>query len=226
MVGNIVVDLSLNFTLSKLLYAEGAGRNPHSGCLKRTREALLDKICNWAQDTASTAKLYLLTGVAGAGKTAIAHSIAQCCAYFGILLTSFFFNRDVAGLDRPDKLLSTLAYNFTQVDPEVSKYMALVIELDRGLLSATLSQQFKELVMIFSQKLQSNRPLVIILDALDEGASPELLEILCNELNHLPGLFHVVATSRPDERQAELSMKQHVHSVEIDLENVNNLADI
>ena len=226
MAGNIVSDPSLNATLSKLPYAEGAGWNLRSGCLEGTRRALLDDICNWARDTAPTAELYLLTAVAGAGKSAIAHTVAQRCAHSGILLTSFFFSRDVAGRDRPDRLFSTLAYELAQVDPEVGKYVASAIELDRSLPSAPLSRQFEDLVVVPSQKLQSNRPLVIVLDALDEGASSELLWILCNELNRLPGLFRVVVTSRPDERLTDLSTKHHVHCTEIDLEDANNLADI
>jgi len=226
MTGNIVADLSLNATLSKLPYAKGAGWNPHSGCLKGTRAALLDDICNWTQDTAPTAELYLLTAVADAGKSAIAHTVAEHCACSGILLTFFFFSKDVAGCDQPDRLFSTLAYDLAQVDPEVAKYMASAIESDCSLSTASLSRQFEDLVMIPSKKLQSKEPLVIVLDALDEGALLELLGFLCDELNCLPGLFCVVATSRPDERLTELFTKHHVYCYDINLEDVNNLADI
>jgi len=234
MVGNAVAKLSLNETLSKLPYAEGAGWDTDLGCLQGTREALIDDIYNWARNTGPTAELYLLTAVAGAGKSAIAHTIDQQCADSGILLTSFFFKRDVAGCDRPDKLLSTLVYcygtasmyDLAQIDEEVSKYVASAVELDHSLPSAPLSRQFKELLMMSSRRMQTNRPLVIILDALDEGASEALLRILCDELNYLPGLFRIVVTSRPDERLVNLSIKEHVCSLEMDLEDTNNLADI
>ena len=228
MAGNVVAKLPLNEMLSKLPYAEGAGWDADSGCLEGTREALLDGICNWARNTGPTAELCLLTGVAGAGKSAIAHTIAQRCADSSprILLTSFFFKRDVAERNQPDKLLSTLVYDLAQVDPEVCKGVTSVIELDHSLPSASLSRQFKELLMVSSRAVRTSTPLVIILDALDEGASPDLLRILCDELHYLPGVFRVVATSRPDERLADLLTKEHVCSVELKLQDADNYADI
>ncbi|KDQ13538.1 hypothetical protein BOTBODRAFT_73243, partial [Botryobasidium botryosum FD-172 SS1] len=80
-------------------------------CLSNTREALLDNIWQWIKhpDDSDGARIFCLTGVAGSGKSAIAHTVAQRCSEEGLLASSFFFSRDVAERNNPGKLLSTMA---------------------------------------------------------------------------------------------------------------------
>ncbi|KDQ10762.1 hypothetical protein BOTBODRAFT_75706, partial [Botryobasidium botryosum FD-172 SS1] len=80
---------------------------PEQGCLSDTREALLEEIWQWIKcsDTSDGAKIFCLTGVAGSGKSAIAHTVARRCHEEGLLASSFFFSRDVAERNNPRKLL-------------------------------------------------------------------------------------------------------------------------
>ena len=65
-------------TLDKLPYAKSASWDPSSVCMPDTRKGLLNDIMMWitALNPTGTAEIYWLTGVAGAGKTAVAHSVA------------------------------------------------------------------------------------------------------------------------------------------------------
>ncbi|KDQ10771.1 hypothetical protein BOTBODRAFT_71924, partial [Botryobasidium botryosum FD-172 SS1] len=80
---------------------------PEQVCLPDTREALLEDIWQWIKrlGTSEGAKIFCLTGVAGAGKSAIAHTVARRCYEEGLLVSSFFFSRDVAERNNPQKLL-------------------------------------------------------------------------------------------------------------------------
>jgi len=51
-----------------------------------------------------------LYGAAGAGKSAIAHSLAEICEKDGFLLATFFFWKTVAERSTIDRFIATIAY--------------------------------------------------------------------------------------------------------------------
>jgi hypothetical protein len=60
-------------------------------CHKHTREAILDKIMEWVRKKIDTDTFIMwLYGAAGAGKSAIAQTIAELCEEHKLLLASFF----------------------------------------------------------------------------------------------------------------------------------------
>src|SRR6188768_2201505 len=62
-------------------------------CHPRTREGILEKIKDWVtKKIDSNAFVMWLYGTAGAGKSAIAQSIAELCHEMDLLLASFFFS--------------------------------------------------------------------------------------------------------------------------------------
>jgi NB-ARC domain len=75
-------------------YAEGARYHFDGGCLEGTREEMIDKICKWVnRDDDHVPRMLLLSGVAGSGKSAIAHTVAHRFDQVGRLGSSFFFDR-------------------------------------------------------------------------------------------------------------------------------------
>ncbi|KAG6808213.1 hypothetical protein H0H92_005021, partial [Tricholoma furcatifolium] len=81
--------------LSKLHIAKEVGPVGSKACLKGTRVALLEKIYNWALDPVGERTL-LLTGAAGMGKSAVAHTIAKQLKSTNCALVPFFaFNRSI-----------------------------------------------------------------------------------------------------------------------------------
>ena len=116
--------------MDKLPYAKGASWDPGHVCLPHTRDRLLEDIWTWitATPTTGTAEIYWLTGVAGAGKSAIAHSVAQHCSERKLLVSSFFFDHKTSGLNDPQALFSTIAYDLCKANSEFAEQVALAIE--------------------------------------------------------------------------------------------------
>ncbi|KAG6826131.1 hypothetical protein H0H92_001037, partial [Tricholoma furcatifolium] len=81
--------------LSKLNVSKDAGRKGSKACLDGTRVALIQRIYDWALDSSGERTL-LLSGAAGKGKSAIAHTIAQKLESSDKAIVPFFaFNRSV-----------------------------------------------------------------------------------------------------------------------------------
>jgi hypothetical protein len=215
--------------LDRLPYARGASWDPSHVCLPHTRDGLLEDIWTWvtATPTTGTAEIYWLTGVAGAGKTAIAHSVAQHCSERGLLVSCFFFDCKTSGLNDPQALFSTIAYDLCKANSEFAEQVALAIELDRSLASCTITRQFKDLIWRPSHSNLVGRTFVIVIDALDEGCSSDLLDILSNGIPQLPPTIRIFLTSRPEDNIVfALSQKAHIKCVVLHTDEQANKHDL
>ncbi|KDQ16471.1 hypothetical protein BOTBODRAFT_106988, partial [Botryobasidium botryosum FD-172 SS1] len=156
--------------VDKLPYAAGASWDPESGCLSDTREALIDGIMDWIRGASASdgAEILCLTGVAGSGKSAIAHTIARRCHEEGILASSFFFNREFEERNRPDKLLSTIARDLAARYPDTCIQLSSILKADPSLATASLSRQFASLIAEPCRRQTFDNSAVFVLDALDE----------------------------------------------------------
>src|SRR3984957_8224843 len=97
---------SLASALNPLPFAKGSSWNSLSVCLPGTRVALLEDIWTWIQsaDDTKLAKIFLLSDLAGTGKSLIAQSVAKRCYDAGLLASSLFFDRDVSERNGPQNL--------------------------------------------------------------------------------------------------------------------------
>ncbi|THV04369.1 TPR-like protein [Dendrothele bispora CBS 962.96] len=222
----------LNLNLEKLQYVKGASWNNNRACLPGTRTSLIDKVISWARDKAArsdTAEIFLLSGVAGSGKTSIAHSIAQRCFEEKLLLSSFFFHQETAGLDVPDGFIPTLARDLGRVNPSIAGDIAFAIENDPALaLAHSMSHQFQKLIVEPLRLHPVDMPLLIVIDALDEGFNKDFLTILCEDVLHLPPMIRIFVTSRPDDDiMRYLSPESpHIHRHRLDIHDPSNRNDI
>jgi hypothetical protein len=215
--------------LDKLPYAADASWKPEQACLPNTRAALLEDIWKWIDtaDVKGTASIFCLTSVAGAGKSAIAHTVAQRCHDEGVLASSFFFNREVAGRNDPKMLFSTIARDLAGRSKGLCEQISLAIESDRSLATATISRQFGPLILAPCLRYPADRPAVIVIDALDEGYNNELLKILRDEFPKLPGTFRIFLTFRViRDINKFMSQVNHVRLRSIDIHERTNLEDI
>ncbi|KAF8310609.1 uncharacterized protein EI90DRAFT_2956079 [Cantharellus anzutake] len=141
----------------------------------------------------------LLTAVAGAGKTSIAHSIAEKCASEGLLLLTFFFK--AGEQSRPDHLFSGMARSLATRDPSYCASIISILKDDPTLATAPFIVQFEKLVAgpLLLRGSPSGGPVVVIVDALDE-CEPQVFEcladILRKEAPRLPSNIKFFATSR------------------------------
>ncbi|KDQ16476.1 hypothetical protein BOTBODRAFT_250111 [Botryobasidium botryosum FD-172 SS1] len=216
--------------LDKLPYAAGASWSPKSGCLPGTREALVEEIMNWIRGTSASdgAEILCLTGVAGSGKSAIAHTVARRCREEGILASSFFFNREFEERHQPDKLLSTMARDLAARYPDIGSQLGLALEADQSLATASLSRQFAPLIAEPCRRHTFDHSIAFVLDALDEiKYPPDVLEIFRDDVPQLPQACRLFVTSRDMQHiDTHLLGSAHVCLRTINLDEGVNLGDL
>ena len=105
--------------------------------------------------------------------------------------------------------------------------VSAILENERSVASAPLSRQFDQLILGPSRVHRFEKPVVIVIDALDEGYDLELLKIICEGIPRLPGSFRIFITSRPeDEIITDLLDPAHIQWRSIDIHGSTNQADI
>ncbi|KAF8325230.1 uncharacterized protein EI90DRAFT_3073466 [Cantharellus anzutake] len=185
--------------LSELRYPIIAHHDPAEACLEGTRTRLIDCIMSWCRNMEDdTKRVMLLTAVAGAGKTSVAHSIAAKCESEGLLLLTFFFK--AGEQSRPDHLFSGMARSLAKRDPSYCASITSILRDDPTLATASFSVQFERLVAGPLRWRAFGDPVVVIVDALDEcepGDFERLADIFRKEAPKLPSNIKFFVTSRP-----------------------------
>jgi len=188
-------------------------------CHPDTRVSVLNKIKCWTQESnrgiEPTRRIMWLRGAAGAGKTAIAHDIAEWCGAEkqGLLLASFFFWRTDSTRNEIKPFIPTLAYGITQSVPAARSLIVKAVEFDPHIFSRSLEDQLFKLVLeplihLSEMPTSSDLPHVIIVDGLDECVQPKeqkaLLNLFVQALRHHKPRWRVLITSRPEQAIANL----------------------
>ena len=154
-------------------------------------------------------------GPAGAGKSAIAHTIAEMCYIAGILAASFFFARSVSGRNEKTFLITTIVSQLIAAIPEMREHVVNALHKDHSLLSRSLETQLEALIVKPLEVARSranardadflqSRPKLIILDGLDEcedyRSVLQVIQAAANQHN-LP--FSFLIASRPEQKIRE-----------------------
>jgi hypothetical protein len=170
------------------------------GCLKRTREAVLDEIESWSKDY-KLSPIYWLNGLAGTGKSTIAQTVAERLFAEGRLGASFFCSRDFE--DRRDLryIFPTLAIQLAYAYPEFRSILVPFIRSQPGIVHESLYNQMESLIVRPLSTLDTK--MVIIIDALDECVDEEPQSAILSVLGRLvEGISNVkfLITGRPEPR--------------------------
>jgi len=180
-------------------------------CHPHTRKAVLKKIMDWVKDPNKVALFLWLYGPAGAGKSAIAQTIAELLEKLGLLAAAFFFSRNAAGRNDKTLLVATLVYQLVKSIPEIRSHVLEALEQDPALFSCSIEAQIQALIVkplnaaVNEEALVPillSRPRLIILDGLDEcsttPAQTQILNALSTAAKNLRiPLFFLIA-SRPE----------------------------
>ena len=166
------------------------------------------KWIKWEEDL--DAFIMWVYGPAGAGKSAIAQTIAEMCEEEMIILASFFFSRNDSSRSTAKPLIATIAYQITLNLPGIRGAILSAIERDPLIFSKSLAVQVKSLIVAPLQPLVEaglfNDPTsrrLIIIDGLDECSDPKvqrnILNVLSNarQQHQLPLIFLIA--SRPEQ---------------------------
>jgi len=170
------------------------------GCLKGTRETVLDEIELWTKDF-DKSPVFWLNGLAGTGKSTIAQTIAERMFAEGLLGASFFCSRDFK--DRSDLhfIFPTLAFQLAHKYPDFRTHLVSLLQSNPDVVDESLYSQMERLIV---EPLQSaNISTVIVIDALDECKDDEpssaILSVLGRFVKKVSAVKFFV-TGRPEPR--------------------------
>lgn len=147
-----------------------------------TREKILKMITDWIRDPHPRQCIVWLNGPAGAGKSAIAQTIAGQCSDEQ-LAASFFFLRNSSDRGTATRLFATLAWQLAKNIPEILPYIESAIEAEPLLLTKSIDIQFAHLIVQTFEKLHHDQPnfrprrSLVIIDGVDECA-PDQAQLL------------------------------------------------
>jgi hypothetical protein len=215
--------------LNYLKPVPGSGWKPESTCIPGTREHLLRSIIQWANEpTGTSPQVRWFCGVAGLGKSTVAHSVCQELDISGRLGASFFFSRDVTERNSANHLFATIAYQLAFKMPSYREHLCATLEQ-----ISVPSQAIRQLIDLLVKPLVAStppiRPLIVVLDALDECVEEDrasFFHILASRATSLRPYIKFFVTSQP-EVAIENSLRRITHSrLGIDLQGQSNLQDI
>ena len=181
-------------------------------CHPHTRRAVLKKIRDWVEDADKVTLFLWLYGPAGAGKSAIAQTIAELLEKLGLLAAAFFFSRNAAGRNDKTRLVPTLVYQLVKSIPEIRAHVFEALEHNPALFSCSINTQIQALIIkplnaaaneeTLAPILLSH-PRLIILDGLDEcsptTAQTQILNALSTATKDLCVPLCFLIASRPEQ---------------------------
>ena len=172
----------------------------HRGCLRGTRETVLEEIESWTKDF-KRSPVFWLNGLAGTGKSTIAQTVAKCVFAEGRLGASFFCSRDFEDCSDLYYIFPTLAFQLAHKYPRFRSHLISLLRSDPDVVDESLYVQMKKLIV---EPLQSATiKTVIVIDALneckDEEPSSTILSVLGRLIKQIPEVKFFI-TGRPETR--------------------------
>ncbi|KAJ7074698.1 hypothetical protein C8F01DRAFT_33424 [Mycena amicta] len=186
-------------------------RFPPPKCHPQTRIAVQEALQSWAVSQDGPNVLWL-HGPAGAGKSAIAQTMAETWSTSAHLAAAFFFARWRTGGAIGAKLFPTLAYQFALRFPGLRRPVGSAMEEDPGICDKTFEEQAR--VLIRDPFLDSEltwdyaSPHLVVIDGLDECdskvAQTRIIKIISELLlaRDVPHRFLICSRPEPHIRAA------------------------
>ena len=178
-------------------------------CHSHTRVDVINRLIDWISGKIDYEALILwLSGSAGAGKSAIAHTIAQICERYGWLLATFFFGKTAAERSSIERFVATIAYQMARAIPDMRHFIESAINCDPMIFQQSIETQLTKLVVEPLQQLQlsgfnfADCPFLIIVDGLNEcsgnNVQAGIVKSLAAAFHHSPFRIRLLISSRPE----------------------------
>jgi hypothetical protein len=192
-------DLSV---LNSCRRAPGAGyeHGDRKGCLRSTRETVLNEIESWTKDF-NESPVFWLNGLAGTGKSTIAQTVSERIFADGLLGASFFCSRDFE--DRSDLhfIFPTIAFQLAHKYPRFRSVLVPLLQSNPDVVHESLHSQMGKLIA--GPLKATGVSTIIVIDALDECKDEEpssaILSVLGRFVENIPGVKFFI-TGRPEPR--------------------------
>ena len=178
-------------------------------CHPNTRVAVMKRLMSWIKGEIDfDAFILWLYGAAGAGKSAIAHTLAEICQMDGLLLATFFFWKTAPERSNIDRFMATIAYQIACAIPAIRQLIETVVDADPMIFQQSVDVQLAKLIIEPIRRLHStgfdfkDSPSVIIIDGLDEcrgnNIQSGLVKSLAAAFHDSPLRIRILIASRPE----------------------------
>jgi hypothetical protein len=205
-----------------------------SECLSGTRVDILVNIIYWLLNPDSPAFNTLwLFGPAGTGKSTICTTVAQYFYHLRQRGAFLFCDQNNPINNEPARLIRTLAYQLAYFDPSIGDAISNVIQNKPDIVTTPFHEQLRGLLLEplnAAKTLNTNGPIIIIIDGLDECGDETtrsaLLKALSEGLSKFPSAFRFLIASRdtPDIRAA--MQKSNVDLLQLPIDDEATHRDI
>jgi hypothetical protein len=193
-----------------------------TGCMEGTRVKVLEDLNTWASD-ANGHKVYWMAGMAGIGKSTIAHTFCQMLEAKNMLSGSFFASRASDKTSNARLIIPIIAHALARSSPAIKLKVVKAIENDPTLAEPTyinMHEQFKQLVYdpIQATATMVDKPYkIVVVDAVDECVNltvvTSFIKIVLQSASKIP--LKVFISSR-----AEFDISNAFNTRNIDIENL------
>jgi len=178
-------------------------------CHPNTRLAVIDRLIDWMTGKIDDSALILwLYGAAGAGKSAIAHTVAEMCEKYGWLLATFFFWKTASERNDESRVAATIAHQISLAIPATREYIEAAVDHNPGIFAQSIDIQLTRLIAEPLHQLQSTGfdfkgcPFLIVIDGLDEcqgsEAQSDVVKSLITAFYQSPLRTRILIASRPE----------------------------
>ena len=198
-----------------------------------TREWVINEFLTWLDDETSKNRAFIISALAGMGKSVIAAVI--CKRFAEHVGASHFFQYNNSQYNNANILLQSLAWQLCQILPA---YKEVLIKKLSGKLGQSLtSMNIEELFSVlfkepFSSIADPRKRILIVLDAVDEiennegheHGRHELANLISNHLHKLPSYIRFLITTRPEKNL--IDKFRELNPLFIEGKDKRNLSDL
>src|SRR6188768_744100 len=117
-------------------------------CHPNTRHVVTKIIFDWIRGIIDSETLIMwLYGAAGAGKSAIAHTLAEICETCGWLVASFFFWRTAGERNNANRFVATIAHQIALSIPASRELIAAAVDYNPFIFEQSIDVQLSKLII-------------------------------------------------------------------------------
>ncbi|KAM6499297.1 hypothetical protein JOM56_004805 [Amanita muscaria] len=210
---------------------DSAEQDPDRRCHPGTRNTVLRQLRDWFNNPDATDPIIWLHGPAGAGKSAIAQTIAHEYRERGLAATFFFYRSDAERNDG-NRLFPTIAWQLAFSIPAIKDFIVHALDRTPHLPRKDVETQFEQLVSHPFQALNniaSQMPRfapVVIIDGVDECSDEQLqrrfLTVIGDALKDPRAILRFIICSRPEARIEETLGQFKDSTLQIDLATLDD----
>ncbi|KAM6491555.1 hypothetical protein JOM56_012947 [Amanita muscaria] len=206
---------------------DSSEQDPDRCCHPGTRKTLLRRLRDWLDNPNAIDRIIWLHGPAGAGKSAIAQTIADEYKERGVAATFFFYRSDPSRNDG-NRLFPTIAWQLAFSIPPTKDVIVDALNKTPHLPTKAVEPQFEQLVAhpFKPNNIASQTAPVVIIDGVDECSDEKLqqrfLTVIGNAVKNHQVPLRFLIISRPEALIEETLNKFKDFIVSIDLAKLND----